>query len=189
MRTSNGKFATPEQFIVDKFSPIFFMLIIVLFGWGIQQGAGFARSKHWGEVQADVVHSEPPLPAAPESVSSTDAPEESTLIEPQPQGSLEKSEREQIFEYIVEVFGEHSPDAFNVLFCENRNLDPYATNHNRNGTIDRGIFQLNSAYWGGEENFDWKTNIDKAYMIFERANKTWRPWTCSHRIGEPNYLQ
>jgi hypothetical protein len=191
MRTSNGKFATPEQIIDAKLRPalqfIIFLILTSTLAWSIQQGAEYARSKHWGQVQADVVHSEPALPAAPES-KSTDAPEESTLIEPQPQGSLE-SEKEQIIQYIVEVFGEHSPDAFNVLFCENRNLNPYATNHNRNGTIDRGIFQLNSAYWGGEENFDWKTNIDKAYMIFERAGKTWRPWTCSHRIGQPNYLQ
>lgn len=101
---------------------------------------------------------------------------------------LELTEKEQIIAYIVEVFGEHAPEAFNVLFCENRNLDPKAVNYNRNGTVDRGIFQLNSAYWGGEENFDWKTNIDKAYMIFERAGKKFTPWTCSHRVGQKNYL-
>jgi len=101
---------------------------------------------------------------------------------------LAVSEKEQIIAYIVEVFGEDAPDAFSVLHCENRGLNPQAVNHNRNGTKDLGIFQLNTAYWGGEENFDWKTNIDKAYMIFERAGKKFTPWTCSHRIGQKNYL-
>jgi hypothetical protein len=105
-----------------------------------------------------------------------------------PAPSEVSTEKQQIIDYIVEVFGEHAPEAFNVLFCENRNLDPKAINYNRNGTVDRGIFQLNSAYWGGEENFNYKTNIDKAYVVFERAGKKFTPWTCSHRINQKNYL-
>lgn len=190
-RRSNGKYATLEQFLWDKFSPILFMILTTTLAWSIQKGADFARSNHWGEVQAqqEVVHDEPlpTLTPTPVSELSINTPEEPMLEKLQSQGSLE-SEKQQIIKYIVEVFGEHAPDAFNVLHCENRNLNPYAVNHNRNGTIDRGLFQLNSAYWGGEENFDWKTNIDKARMIFDRAGQTWRPWTCSHRVQQKNYL-
>ena len=196
MRTSNGKFATPEQFLIDKFTPLFLMILSAVFAWSIQKGADIARANEgvaannasWVETALPNTTATPSPTVTPVSELSTNTPEELKLFtEQKSQGSLE-SEKEQIIKYIVEVFGEHAPEAFNVLFCENRNLNPHATNHNRNGTIDRGIFQLNSAYWGGEENFDWKTNIDKAYMIFERANKTWKPWTCSHRIGQKNYL-
>lgn len=197
MRKNNGRYATPEQFIVDKFTPLFLMILSAVFAWSIQKGADLARASEgegannasWVETAVPDTTPSPTPTITPESVLLVNEPEElipSTVGE-KSQAPLE-SEKQQIINYIVEVFGEHAPDAFNVLYCENRNLNPYATNHNSNGTIDRGIFQLNSAYWGGEENFDWKTNIDKAYMIFERAGKTWKPWTCSHRIGQKNYL-
>ncbi len=100
-----------------------------------------------------------------------------------------KSEKQQILEYIVEVFGEDAADAIVVVRkCENSAFNPRAVNYNRNGTVDRGIFQLNSQYWGGEELFDWKTNIDKAYEVFTRAGKKWSPWTCAHVVDQKNYL-
>lgn len=99
------------------------------------------------------------------------------------------TEKQQILNYIVEVFGDDAPDAIVVIRkCENSKLDPYAVNHNRNGSVDRGIFQLNSEYWGGEELFDWKTNVDVAYKVFTRAGKTFKPWTCAHVVGQKNYL-
>ena len=198
-RLHNGKFATQQQILDDKLRPTlhFFigMILTTTFAWSIQQGADIARANEGVVANNEMLGgysqtttATPSPTVTPVSELFTNTPEELKLFtEQKSQGSLE-SEKEQIIKYIVEVFGEHAPEAFNVLFCENRNLNPHATNHNRNGTIDRGIFQLNSAYWGGEENFDWKTNIDKAYMIFERANKTWKPWTCSHRIGQKNYL-
>lgn len=99
-----------------------------------------------------------------------------------------EGEKCEIMDYIVEVFEEDALDAMNVLKCENGNLNPNAVNYNRNGSRDLGVFQLNDNYWGGEENFDYKTNIDKAYTIFVRAGKLWTPWTCSHRVFQENYL-
>jgi len=99
------------------------------------------------------------------------------------------TEKQQIMAYIVEVFGDDAADAITVINkCENNAFNPKATNHNRNGSIDRGVFQLNSAYWGGEELFDWKTNVDVAYKVFTRAGKKWTPWTCAHTVGQANYL-
>ena len=94
----------------------------------------------------------------------------------------------ELEEMIRKHFGEHAEDAFKVLECENKTWNPRATNHNRNGTIDRGLFQLNSAYWGGEENFDPETNIKKARMIFDRAGGKWTPWTCAYMAGQKSYL-
>lgn len=99
------------------------------------------------------------------------------------------SEKQQILAYIVEVFGDDAPDAIVVIRkCENGNFDPKATNYNRNGSVDRGIFQLNSQYWGGEELYDWKLNVDKAYEVFNRAGKKWTPWTCAWTVDQKNYL-
>lgn len=94
----------------------------------------------------------------------------------------------ELEELIREYFGEHSEDAFKVLDCENKTLNPRAVNYNRNGTVDRGLFQLNSAYWGGEENFDPETNIKKARMIFDRAGGKWTPWTCAYQVNQKSYL-
>lgn len=176
MRAQNGHFATREQFVIDRFAPLFLMFLTGVMSWSIKTGVRIAQA--WDETR--VVETTPTPPPQLTPVPTV----EPKVVEATP----EKSEREQIIAYIVEVFGEHAPDAFNVLYCENKNLDPNAINYNRNGTVDRGIFQLNSRYWGGEENFDWKVNIDKARMIFDRAGQTWKPWTCAYRVGQANYL-
>lgn len=89
--------------------------------------------------------------------------------------------------YIYEVFGEDYDDAMKVLECENRGLNPNAINHNRNGSIDEGIFQINSIH--KQPNMqDYKANIDYAYKIFKRQG--WSPWSCSHKVGvTPFYLK
>ena len=94
----------------------------------------------------------------------------------------------QIVAYIAEVFEDHAPDAIAMLNqCENNGLDPDATNYNNNGTIDRGIFQVNSIH-GGLELYDWQQNIDKAYEIFKAHDNTFYAWTCATIIGQRNYL-
>lgn len=115
------------------------------------------------------------------------------IVSPTPESILppqkQKTEKQEILNYIVEVFGEYAPDAIAVVrLCENGDFDPYATNYNRNGSVDRGIFQLNSQYWGGDELYDWKLNVDTAWIVFERAGKKWTPWTCAHVVGQKNYL-
>lgn len=142
--------------------------------------------QHVETVEARVVSNESAVIDDVEMVGGTEAGHS----QPSPIPTTETlTEKEQIIAYIYEVFGEHAEDAIKVVGeCENKSWNPKAVNHNRNGTVDRGIFQLNSAYWGGEENFDWKTNVDKAYIVFERAGKKWTPWTCSHVVGQKNYL-
>lgn len=98
-----------------------------------------------------------------------------------------KTQKEQIIAYITEVFGEEAPNAFNILYCENRGLRPDAINHNRNGSIDEGIFQINSIH-GQSDMLNWKKNIDFAYKLFKRGG--WSQWSCSHRVDiTPFYLK
>ena len=98
-----------------------------------------------------------------------------------------KTEKCQILAYIVEKFGDDAADAITIINkCENHNFNPKATNYNRNGTVDRGVFQINSIH-GGEELYDWKKNVDKAYEIFQRRG--WTAWSCSHVVGVKSFWQ
>lgn len=98
------------------------------------------------------------------------------------------TEKQQILAYIVQRFGDRSADAITLINqCENHAFNPRAINYNRNGTVDRGIFQINSIH-GGEEMFDWKTNIDTAFKIYTAHGNKFTAWTCAHVVGEKNYL-
>ncbi len=115
-----------------------------------------------------------------DTVIPTEVQPERIQVLPEPVEAPELSQKEQIIAYIVEVFGEDAPEAFNVLRCENKNLDPLAVNtFNSNGSIDEGIFQINSIH-GQKNMLDWRANIDYAYKIFSRQG--WTPWSCSHRV-------
>lgn len=95
--------------------------------------------------------------------------------------------------YIVKVFGEYAPKAFQLLQgpeChENLKLDPFAVNDNSlwggNGR-DRGIFQI-SDYWHpsvtDEMAFDFKQNVDYAYRMFVNDGHTFTRWTCGDFYG------
>lgn len=99
-----------------------------------------------------------------------------------------KTEKEQIKAYIHEKFGERADDAILMLeTCENSKLNPKISNKNRNGTIDRGVFQINSIH-GGEEMFDWKTNIDMAYKIYKGHDNTFYAWTCGYVANDRTYV-
>lgn|SRR3990167_4410882 len=91
----------------------------------------------------------------------------------QPQGN-------PVEEYIKEVFGEYAAEAFALLECENRTLDPYAVNFNAGGSRDRGIFQINDKYHPltDEQAFDYKQNIDYAKRMWINDGKRFIRWTC-----------
>lgn len=93
----------------------------------------------------------------------------------------------EIDQYIYEVFGEDYQDAKTILSCENKGLNPNAVNHNRNGSIDEGIFQINTIH-GQKDMFDYRKNIDFAYKLMKKGG--WSQWSCSHKIGvTPFYLK
>ena len=124
---------------------------------------------------------------------TSDGTESARLNEPSEQpgeltGYTQLPEYIEVKDYIYTVFGEHADDAMKVLECENKVLDPSAIHINRNHSRDIGIFQLNDRYWGGDENLDYKTNVDKAYEIFQAHDNTFYAWTCGHVLGQTTYL-
>ena len=95
--------------------------------------------------------------------------------------------------YILQVFGEYAPKAFQLLQdprChENIKLDPFAVNDNFSWGgkgRDRGIFQI-SDYWHptvtDEMAFDFKQNIDYAYRMFVNDGHKFTRWTCGRYLS------
>ena len=99
------------------------------------------------------------------------------------------TEKQQILDYIIEVFGDDSADAITIINkCENHAFNPGATNWNRNGTWDAGIFQINEIHgYSIEQMKDWKQNIDAAKKIFD--GRGWSAWSCSHVINIKSFWQ
>lgn len=93
------------------------------------------------------------------------------------------SEKQQILNYIVEVFGDDASDAIIIIGkCENKAFNPKAENWNTNGTWDAGIFQVNEIHgYSMEEMKNWKLNIDAAKKIFDASG--WSAWACSEEVG------
>lgn len=88
------------------------------------------------------------------------------------------TERQQIINYIYQVFGDQADNAYKVLACENGRLNPNAQGHNTNNTVDTGIFQVNSIHGVPEAYLkDWRTNIDIAYQIYKGSG--WGAWSCA----------
>lgn len=117
-----------------------------------------------------------PLPNNPDIVSA---------VEPTP---APKSEKQQILEYIVEKFGDDAANAITLIRkCENSTFDQTRTNHNRNGSIDYGVFQVNDIHesrFGDDFKTDWKANIDAAYEIYKSAGYKFTPWACADVINQ-----
>ena len=86
------------------------------------------------------------------------------------------SEHDQIKAYIKQVFGDQASNAFKVLACENRALNPKAQGKNKDGSLDTGIFQINSFWAKPAVLTNWKLNVDLAYQIYLRGG--WNEWAC-----------
>lgn len=110
-------------------------------------------------------------------------PEPLLVVSPSP-SPIVLSDEEQMIGYLVETFGADTDLAITLLLeCENKRFDPKAVHYNTNGTVDRGLFQINSVH-GGEELLDWKTNIDKAYQIYHASGDKFTAWSCAWVINQ-----
>jgi len=100
-------------------------------------------------------------------------------------GGLNRKQADAVL-VIAETFGEsYFKHAIKVAWCESR-LNPAAVNgSNTNGTVDRGLFQLND---GGtmqrlgvdkQEAFDARVSALAALVLFE--DRGWQPWVCAHK--------
>lgn len=81
--------------------------------------------------------------------------------------------------YICEKFGAYECKPALAIASAESGLRENAYNVNSDGSIDSGIFQVNSVHWdkpgcSPKELFDAKGNVDCAYTIWEASG--WSPW-------------
>jgi len=132
--------------------------------------------------------------ATPPLVAEAQEPVVTVTATPKP---TEKPIPTDIKGYIEYKFGDDSWKAFKILQgdeChENLYLDQNAFNRNwvkdQPGvywSTDWGVFQINDKFHPVEElnlRTDWKANIDYAYRMFLRDNRTFARWTCGRYYG------
>lgn len=111
---------------------------------------------------------------------------------PNPTSPTIKTQKQLIQDYIKLKFGKHSKKAFLLLKgngkCggENQKLDPNAIYVNKDGSKDRGIFQISSKWHSNITDkcaFDYKCNINYAFRMFKNDNNTFIRWTAGKCIG------
>lgn len=88
-----------------------------------------------------------------------------------------------IVDLIIQYFGDEAQNALKIVgTCENGKWNPTAVNHNRNGSWDAGIFQINSVHGYSQEYlFNPENNIKAAKKIFN--GRGWTSWACSEVLG------
>ena len=163
-RTSNGKYAKQSAILKEKMIAPVLLILTTAFTWGVSLSPQiYAYTEPVEIVETLVAPTPEPTPE---------------VVEPTPEP---KTQRQEIIEYIVEVFEEDAPNAFNVLYCENKGLRADAVNWNSNDTWDAGIFQINQVHgYTMEEMKDYRKNVDAAYKIF--LGRGWSSWACSERV-------
>lgn len=68
-----------------------------------------------------------------------------------------------------------------IIKCES-GWNPDAHHVNTNGSVDRGLFQINSIHKtiSNQDSYDFKKNIDFGIKLFKRQGYT--PWVCNKKI-------
>lgn len=100
-----------------------------------------------------------------------------------------KTTKQEVMEYILEVFEDDADRAIWVAKCESGLRTNAINDKNKNGTVDHGVFQINSVHtkrFGSEFKTDWKANVRVARAI--QKEQGFKPWVCARSIGEKNYL-
>lgn len=86
----------------------------------------------------------------------------------------EEPKKLNLMEKIAKTFPE-CPDVAIAIAKAESGLKPQATGYNNNGSVDRGIFQINSIHGYGEELYNPETNLKIARKIYEKNG--WNAWS------------
>ncbi len=96
-----------------------------------------------------------------------------------------KTPEMQVVKMIVDEFEEFGPmvvrQAINIAYCESR-FNEEAVHVNKNGSIDRGVYQINSIHKYSEyQLLAAYENIKIAKQMYLRNGKSWSAWACSYK--------
>ena len=174
-RLRNGKYRINY---FDRLFPLYLMLLTAGLSWGLQTGNKLRIQQVQARGSETLVTVDQPVKV---QVSPTPTPQLKVVELIMPTATPTPTDKEEIIAEIVRVFGEEAPNAFNVLYCENRGLNPEAVNWNSNGSWDAGIFQVNQIHgYTMDQMKDYKQNIRAAKKIFD--GRGWTAWACSERV-------
>jgi hypothetical protein len=82
---------------------------------------------------------------------------------------------------IKKYFGSEAEQAMKIAQCES-SLRPDATHTNSNGSVDCGLFQINSIHgYDCEELKDVEFNVKIAKKLYDKSG--WQPWVCRNVIN------
>lgn len=189
-RTSNGKFAKDSQYFKERLVAPAMLVLTTAFTWGVS----LSPDIHTKYFEVDSVQANAGQTQMLHEAESTTTQE--PLVEPTPIPTPEpKTQKQEIIEYIVEVFGEDSIQALQIADCESRYNpeivgDTHITSYHNGQLVGDsiGIFQIRTGGNGwsrAEANGmtsdefrvylkDWKNNVDYAKTIFDRSG--WKAW-------------
>jgi hypothetical protein len=80
---------------------------------------------------------------------------------------------------VSKYFGSATNTALTIMKCESGGR-ANAMNVNSGGSIDRGLFQINSCH-GTHSTFDPEKNVAYAYRLYRSSG--WKPWVCASKLG------
>lgn len=110
---------------------------------------------------------------------------EAQVIEPRVVLIGTTTKEKSIEEKIIETFPEDAETALKIAKCESE-LNPSAVNNrNKNGSVDKGLYQINSVHDKRVREldldlFDTDDNLKIARLLYEEHG--WKPWVCSKKI-------
>lgn len=199
-RKYNGKFAKDSQYFKERLVAPALLILTTAFTWGVSLSPAIYKTFYEVDsVQANAGQTQ--MLHEAESTPLYIEPKEN-LIEEIKETPEDKTQKQEIIEYIVEVFGEDSIQALQIADCESRyNPKQPGDEHlmfydEANGEMigdSIGIFQVRTG--GKEKNGhiwnrarangmtsdefrvylkDWKNNVDYAKTIFDRSG--WKAW-------------
>jgi len=108
---------------------------------------------------------------------------EAKELAPQPTPSQKEYTPAEVANLIVEEFKDLGPNvvkkALDIAWCESRWNEKAINNKNKNGSVDYGVFQINSIHKQSPDSMlKAEENIKFAKQMFIK-NKSWGAWVCS----------
>lgn len=148
-RSKNGQFAK-VPFSQSNFLPLKVMVAMTLAGFCIE----------WLYTPPQ----EPITPFVAVVTAKAYEPAVETIVEP------------SVEDKIRAAFPEDPETAVRIAKCES-SLRSHAIHKNKNGSVDTGIFQINSVHkYSQKDLFDVDFNIRVARKLYDRQG--WAPWVC-----------
>lgn len=109
------------------------------------------------------------------------APRAVHVVQSDAGGGTPLSHRGRMESYVEEKFGQHADRAKKIIQCESSWNEKAVNNSNRNGSNDKGLWQINSIHKISDAcRLDYRCATDFARKLFDRQG--FNPWVCHRKL-------